>query len=514
MFNSEKVSNRALINTAVIILLAVIGIFLRAWCLTLPLDRDVGLYAVISRGLSHHLLPYRDIFDHKPPGIYFLFWLVGKTAGLSVFSINLLALTGYILNAVLICLLINELFGFKPALTAGLLYSFFSVNPYIEGLNSAQVEVFLISFVVFAYFLLFKYLRRKKLCLLIFSGVSMGIGLLFKQIAVLDVFLAVFLLIYFSQGIKRIAVFILSALIPWVFTFLFFIAAKTFREFFYYVFTFNLKYIGRGASSAGSFFHSFLTVNLKMASTMPLIILLSILFVLACLVKHKGIKAVEKGKNHLFLVLWLLLTLGEVSLSGRFFPYYYIILIPPLSAASAVFLFPPFINWKGFSVYAKALIIAVLILLFSVSLYRFSGFVSGNPLNTIKKVWPDEPFAETYQLGRYLKKTADSEDYLFVWGDEAELYFYSGLTSSSYYRDAPFIYFFKIMRRNPYFVLFSDFHRRPPEYVVIDSRHIPAFRYLPQIGAYFSDNYLVKKRIPVIRDKTIKFNLTLLKRKK
>lgn len=36
-----------------------------------PLGADQGIYATVADGLRRGLSPYRDLFDLKPPGIYY-----------------------------------------------------------------------------------------------------------------------------------------------------------------------------------------------------------------------------------------------------------------------------------------------------------------------------------------------------------------------------------------------------------------------------------------------------------
>src|SRR3989304_6048980 len=55
--------------------LAALGLAFRAGALDLPLDRDEGAYAYIGSKLIHGTVPYRDAFDHKPPGVYFFYAL-------------------------------------------------------------------------------------------------------------------------------------------------------------------------------------------------------------------------------------------------------------------------------------------------------------------------------------------------------------------------------------------------------------------------------------------------------
>jgi hypothetical protein len=50
---------------------------------TFSFGRDQSIYAVVGRGILHGQVPYRDLWDFKPPGIFFVFalgeWLFGRS---------------------------------------------------------------------------------------------------------------------------------------------------------------------------------------------------------------------------------------------------------------------------------------------------------------------------------------------------------------------------------------------------------------------------------------------------
>lgn len=41
--------------------------------LAFSFGRDQGIYALVGEGLLHGQLPYRDLWDFKPPGIFFVY---------------------------------------------------------------------------------------------------------------------------------------------------------------------------------------------------------------------------------------------------------------------------------------------------------------------------------------------------------------------------------------------------------------------------------------------------------
>lgn len=73
--------------------LALLGVLLGLHSLWLPFGDDQGLYFYVGREWKHGTLPYRDVFDHKPPGIYVIYRLALTLFGEHVGSAKVLELT-------------------------------------------------------------------------------------------------------------------------------------------------------------------------------------------------------------------------------------------------------------------------------------------------------------------------------------------------------------------------------------------------------------------------------------
>ncbi|HKI85539.1 MAG TPA: hypothetical protein VKA53_02220 [Thermoanaerobaculia bacterium] len=67
-----------------------------------PFFEDTALFATIGHWMHFHLLPYRDLFDQKPPAIYWLTWAVSGTLGDSSLATRAVEL-GFILVTSLAC---------------------------------------------------------------------------------------------------------------------------------------------------------------------------------------------------------------------------------------------------------------------------------------------------------------------------------------------------------------------------------------------------------------------------
>src|SRR5438552_14527006 len=62
-------------RVAVWVALVVLYVGVRLPLLAVPLERDEGLYAGIGQAVLRGEVPYRDVFEHKPPGAFYLYAL-------------------------------------------------------------------------------------------------------------------------------------------------------------------------------------------------------------------------------------------------------------------------------------------------------------------------------------------------------------------------------------------------------------------------------------------------------
>src|SRR3990172_13194561 len=76
-------SRRFWLDHAPLIVLCLLPVLLYLPALASPFERDEGVYATIAQGLLNGQVPYRDLFDNKPPLVYgwyaFSFLLFGES---------------------------------------------------------------------------------------------------------------------------------------------------------------------------------------------------------------------------------------------------------------------------------------------------------------------------------------------------------------------------------------------------------------------------------------------------
>ena len=117
-----------------------------------PIGRDQATYCVIAEGLLKGKHLYRDLWDNKPPGIFYIYVPIVKLLGRSMWVVgvvDLVCVAAASLGTFYFC---ARFLGPQAGAVAAVLYAYWhDRRGYI---NAAQPEVFLILFVFASFFLL------------------------------------------------------------------------------------------------------------------------------------------------------------------------------------------------------------------------------------------------------------------------------------------------------------------------------------------------------------------------
>jgi dolichyl-phosphate-mannose-protein mannosyltransferase len=154
---------------------------------------DESLYLLMARSvLDGHTL-YTEIWDHKPPGIFYLFALAQLVFGRTVLSIRIATWLAITASSVLLFLIGRRLRSPTTGVVAGLLYAVFSLN---DGGIASNVELFFTPLLLLALLLVVSYearalLDRPSPPLLL--GLVAGLALQMKYVVIFD--LAAFFLL-------------------------------------------------------------------------------------------------------------------------------------------------------------------------------------------------------------------------------------------------------------------------------------------------------------------------------
>jgi hypothetical protein len=132
---------------------ALVLVILRALpSLRYPLGRDQATYGVIAQGLLHGRLLYRDLWDIKPPGIFYIYAVIVKISGPVMWSIGIVDILWLLAISICIFYFAKRYLGAPAAAIAVVFNALWHCSwGYI---HAGQAETFLTMFVFLAFFVL------------------------------------------------------------------------------------------------------------------------------------------------------------------------------------------------------------------------------------------------------------------------------------------------------------------------------------------------------------------------
>lgn len=510
------------VNAAFIIipLILIIAFAVRIPFLNEPVDRDSGFFAAIGKSMHEGVALYKDVIDNKPPGVFLIFFLLFYFLKPTLFVVNLFVTLWSCSTAVLVYLIAKETLGQKTAFIASFIFAVFSSSPFIEG-TKGMVESFMVSFVLIGLLLFINYLKKHNIIFVFFAGLSLGVGFLFKQVALFDFFAVagcIFLLFIFSKhnfgfkGLLRKNILLMCGfIIPFLVFLVYFYFKGTLADFIFSICTFNFKYTKLFGYSQGNYWAKFCYFNFAMFKKFSFLYLGGIIFIFQAFFSRAK---KEKGNNYiLLLVVWAICTFLGISLTGRFFPHYYITLMPVISIMMANVVVVSFenITSRKISLVHLSIILCFLLTITNSILKHYKYYFVYSPVEISMNTYLWEPFVEAKAIGYYIKEHTDPKDDLYVWAEEPEIFFYADRKSiDRYWKNTPFIYFSSFFPKAPAEVI-SSLRSKKPKYVVVDTRHIPAFGQFNEIGDFLEKNYVLEKEFKVIRNNQYGFSLLVLR---
>lgn len=310
---------------------------------------DEAIYLTIGHALNQGEILYKDIIDHKTPIIYYLA-RVPDQLGFRILNVSWMLITTIIFFKICQKWFNNQ----KIASVTTFIFVLLTSLPFLEG-NIPNGELFVLGFVLFAFFLLSKThffqdaitetqspqtLPKIKLTwqeggLLVAAGSFFSLGILTKVPALLDVasFIAFFAILFLRQifhqpkkwqssltfSLSRLALLAAGLLFPIFLSVLYFASKNALEQYFAYGLLYNIRYSQEWQLDFGNPWLNF-------AFTMPGKLLFLFIAVLLLLFPGKKLP-----KHFQLLSLWFIFTLFSVLLSSRPYPHYFIQMVPALT---------------------------------------------------------------------------------------------------------------------------------------------------------------------------------------
>lgn len=373
---------------------------------------DEGIYQALGLVINDGGLVYRDVFDNKPPFLYYLYSFFNSEQ----FLLRSTSLIFGLLTVFVFFKLAQNLINKTRAIyISTFLFAVLFGLPLIEG-NIANAENFMLLFNVTAAFIIYRTAARNEdnLRAIFLAGVILGVSFLFKIVAIFDfVALLVFItILHLDKDIKRLKpVFYYAAgfFMPILITAFYFLIAGGFTEFFKATFANNIGYVGYG--------NKFI---------IPQGLLYLKLFVLALVVFFLFLKRNTLDKKYIFIFLWVSFSVFNALFAQRPYTHYVLVTLPALILLLGLVLE----KGRNFKLSVIFLFASLYLIL---STFSFSGktlryypnyiaFVTG-----FKSVYDYNRFFDRntprdYEIAGYIKENTEDQDKIFIWGNNAQLY--------------------------------------------------------------------------------------------
>ncbi|HSX40892.1 MAG TPA: glycosyltransferase family 39 protein [Candidatus Saccharimonadales bacterium] len=386
---------------------------------------DEGIYQVIGLALNRGRLLYSGIWDNKPPLLYIVYALFnGDQFALRLVSL-IFGIASVVVFLALSKLLLSSAKNTKIAYVSTALFALLFGLPLLEG-NIANAENFMLLPILAAGYLVFKLFQTSNYTLyairytLFLSGLLVGLAFLFKIVAMFDA-AAFFLFLLFLSLPKKIALksfvqtalslfpYVLGCILPIGLSAIFFLAKGGFSDFLKASFLQNVGYVAYGN-----------------ALIIPQGLLILKLAVLALFVFYLLVKRNVFSKPALFIFLWFSFSLFNAFFSGRPYTHYTLVLLPSFILLLALFFWQN--SYRKFT--AAVLIITALLVLKNFSFYgntlyyyqNFLSFLTGNKSVAAYQSFFDKKTPIDYDIAQYLSMHMRSNDNLFIWGNNAQVY--------------------------------------------------------------------------------------------
>jgi len=391
--------------------------FLRTTAFNFPYERDEGGYAYVAYFARQGIIPYRDVFDQKPPLIYLIFYLGEIINPGGTWGPRVLAATFTYASAILIYFVGKKEFDRKTGLVSMWLFVAMLTIPEMTPF-SANTEIFLLPFMIGGYLIFVNYGNsNKKLPWFIF-GVLSSIAVLFKPICT-PLLLYIFILWVCKHSAKnhnvrqlliRISLTILGTVIVITPIFLYLVKNNALKPFIDTVILYNLQY-SRQFQNGGLL--RFYKVIIGLLGIFPLVFLTIFIYFFI-------------NRRHLWLYLGTLFFLF-LPVYNTPILHYYLITIPFLALFSSAAFNHLLNNYNIKGGFSRLYLTGFFV--FSVMAANFYSLTSKEML--LQRTYLPNPFSSSKIFADILKNNTENNDEILMLGNEPQVLYYSKRISAS-----------------------------------------------------------------------------------
>ncbi len=446
--------------------IVILSIILRWNSFSAPFERDEGDYAYSAWLLRQNIPPYQNSFLQKPPMIiytYFVGFLMNKEA---VWPYRILALVFDIVTVFLVGAIVKKLKNITLAFAAMYLMVFMLSFYYFT--YAANTERFMLAPLT-GLLCLYVYFRNdKRRRIQFFAGCLGAAAVLYKPICLLVV-MAIYVawLLNIRAKSKKF-----SNLLPFCFSVLFGLVLTTGLTFSYFIFRTRPSYLINQLIFFNSFYAATYVGRIDFLLLHIFVIAINWFLMIAIITLGLAARFREKV-FYVFLVAVALISIYPTNIG-----HYYLLLAPFL-----VILFSLCLESLSKTKVVKSkiepnkfIIVGTLLVIITVLPVNLV-FMSLTPNQLVKRVyWSESLFPEARVVSGVIKDRTKPSDYVFVFGSEPEVNFYSKRMSPDRFAYLNYVLWPTPFSKNYIEELVSSLNVNSPKIIVV----VPNLSPVPQ----------------------------------
>ncbi|MFM2395221.1 MAG: hypothetical protein RLZZ546_3204, partial [Bacteroidota bacterium] len=403
---------------AISILVMVLSFFSRIKISDFPLTRDEGSYGYLGKMAMQGKIPYLEIFEMKPPMLFYFYGLGGKIFGTHDLGLRYLALFLTALSSFFLYKLIKKYSTTGSSMLAASSYAFFSLNMYCFGF-SMVAEHFINAILLGLGLIILD--RDSKNYMILLAGFLFGLAVLTKQTMAL--FLPLFLIILWlkseNKKLKRISFFLTGGIVSLMLLFMFLISTNALESAKFWLIDYSSAYTESISVEKGKQYFTYFLKNIFNFS--PLIFFVSILGILSSFINIKT-------KNVKLFLIYMISAFVTIIPGLRFYGQYWIILLPALSMGLAYLID----NTSKLNFYFGTGFSILIGILFFIEFSSKKQYYFANKVpKQMEKLYEGNPFEAIKNISQYASKIMKPSDKLMILGSEPQIYLYTNKIAPS-----------------------------------------------------------------------------------
>lgn len=444
----------------------VVLVLIRVRLAPIPLERDDGEYAFAGQLVLQGVPPFAEIYNMKMPGIYWAYAAVMALFGQTPTGIHAGLLMVNLLTVVIAFRLASRVCDSVTASMMAGAYAWLSVGDGVLG-AFAHAEHFVVLFVLLGLFLLPERGRKVTAVRLFLAGLGFGVAFTMKQHA------APFVLygsacamglvwkqtfLFRSQKYAYCVAFACGVVLPFAAICLVMLRAGVFDRFWFWTFTYAWAYVSQvSVSDASVPFVQGLIIAARPALAF---------WLLAAI----GVAALRRKSSHELLFGGLLVA-GLIAISPGFYfrEHYFVLMLPAVAALSVLGVKEAVVllgrRWSE-NGRAVAMLSLLLVAIGQTAFAQRQYLFVAPPFEVVRTIFGTQPFAESVEIGRYIREHSSREDRIAVLGSEPQIYFYAQRRSAT-----PFFYMYPLMESHGFaetmqLEMIRSVERERPKFIV------------------------------------------------